>query len=192
MFGKDVQHNDNGDKRERHNGGKWQSVYVLILLDRRRGEYERGMTYVGRKKTPERPGLGRVCRKRRCNLRADKYNIGRLLRNATERRKGFVDIQLFAEKHSGENVRNLPSIVLKRFYDRLGDIRHGEHYETTPTGARKVTIDDDNDYLYDITYTGTFGDPQIVSANTIPYHKAGRDGSKMKTTKGKYDKKKKD
>lgn len=40
-----------------------------------------------------------------------RYNIGRLLRNATERRKGFVDIQLFAEKHSGENVRNLPPIV---------------------------------------------------------------------------------
>lgn len=40
-----------------------------------------------------------------------RYNIGRLLRNATERRKGFVDIQLFAEKHSGEYVRNLPPIV---------------------------------------------------------------------------------
>ena len=192
MFGKYVPHNDNGDKRERRNGGKRQSVYVLVLLGRRRGKYERGVTYVGRKKTPERPGLGRVCRKRRCNLRADKYNIGRLLRNATERRKGFVDIQLFAEKHSGENVRNLPPIVLKRFYKRLGDIRHGEHYETTPTGKKVVVIDDDLGRLWRVTCIGTFGEPQIVSANTTPYHKAGRDGSKMKTTKGKYDKKKKD
>ena len=43
LFGKDVQHNDNGDKRERRNGGKRQSVYVLVLLGRRRGEYERGV-----------------------------------------------------------------------------------------------------------------------------------------------------
>lgn len=73
-----------------------------------------------------------------------RYTINRLLQNAKERRKTFVDIQLFAEKHSGKNVRNLPPIVLARFYERLGDIRHGEYYETTPTGARKVTIDDDH------------------------------------------------
>ena len=47
LFGKDVPHNDNEDKRERRNGSKRQSVYVLVLLGRRRGEYERGMTYVG-------------------------------------------------------------------------------------------------------------------------------------------------
>ena len=121
-----------------------------------------------------------------------RYNIGRLLRNATERHKGFVDIQLFAEKHSGENVRNLPPIVLKRFYKRLGDIRHGEHYETTPTGARKVTIDDDNGYLYDITYTGTFGEPQIEKVISYSHDKAGRNGNDIKKTRGKYGKKKKD
>ena len=46
LFGKDVPHNDNGDKRERRNGGKRQSVYVLVLLGRRRGEYERGLIFV--------------------------------------------------------------------------------------------------------------------------------------------------
>ena len=121
-----------------------------------------------------------------------RYNIGRLLRNATERRKGFVDIQLFAEKHSGENVRNLPPIVLKRFYKRLGDIRHGEYYETTPTGARKVTIYDDNGYLYDITYTGTFGEPQIEKVISYSHDKAGRSENDTKKTRAKYDKKKKD
>lgn len=121
-----------------------------------------------------------------------RYNITRLLRRMDAQRKGFVDIQLFAEKHSGKNVRNLPPIVLARFYDRLGNIRHGEYYETTPTGERVVVIDDDHGRLYRITYTGTFGEPQIVSANTILYRKAGRGGSKMKTTKGKYDKKRKD
>ena len=120
-----------------------------------------------------------------------RYNIGRLLRNATERRKGFVDIQLFAKKHSGENMRNLPRIVLARFYDRLGNIRHGEYYETTPTGERVVVIDDDHGHLWRITYAGTYGEPQIMGAKTIPYRKAGRGGSK-KTTKGKHDKKKSD
>lgn len=121
-----------------------------------------------------------------------RYNIGRLLRNATERRKGFVDIQLFAEKHSGENAHDLPPIVLARFYDRLGNIRHGEHYETTPTGARKVTIDDDNGCLYDITYTGTFGEPQIEKVISYSHDKAGRNGNYTKKTRAKYDKKKKD
>ena len=46
LFGKFVPHNDNGDKRERRNGGKRQSVYVLVLLGRRRGEYERGLIFV--------------------------------------------------------------------------------------------------------------------------------------------------
>lgn len=46
LFGKYVPHNDNGDKRERRNGGKRQSVYVLILLGGRRGEYERGLIFV--------------------------------------------------------------------------------------------------------------------------------------------------
>lgn len=144
------------------------------------------------RKHPRDPDSGEFVEKGAAISERTRYNIGRLLRNATERRKGFVDIQLFAEKHSGENVRNLPSIVLKRFYKRLGDIRHGEYYETTPTGKRVVVIDDDLGRLWRVTYTGTFGEPQIVSANTIPYHKAGRDGSKMKVTKGKYDKKGKD
>ena len=46
LFGKYVPHNGNGDKRERRNGGKRQSVYVLVLLGRRRGEYERGLVFV--------------------------------------------------------------------------------------------------------------------------------------------------
>lgn len=144
------------------------------------------------RKHPRDPDSGEFVEKGVAIFERTRYNIGRLLRHATERRKGFVDIQLFAKKHSGENVRNLPPIVLARFYDRLGDIRHGEHYETTPTGERVVVIDDDHGHLWRITYAGTYGEPQIVSANTIPYRKAGRDGSKMKVTKGKYDKKGKD
>lgn len=42
LFGKDVQHNYNGDQRKRRNGGKRQSVYVLVLLGRRRDQHERG------------------------------------------------------------------------------------------------------------------------------------------------------
>ena len=41
-----VPHNGNGDKRERRNCGKRQSVYVLVLLGRRRGKYERGLIFV--------------------------------------------------------------------------------------------------------------------------------------------------
>ena len=144
------------------------------------------------RKHPRDPGSGEFVEKGVAISERTRYNIGRLLRNATERRKGFVDIQLFAKKHSGENVRNLPPIVLARFYDRLGDIRHGEHYETTPTGARKVTIDDDNGYLYDITYTGTFGEPQIEKVISYSHDKAGRNENDTKKTRGKYGKKKKD
>ena len=144
------------------------------------------------RKHPRDPGSGEFVEKGVAISERTRYNIGRLLRNATERRKGFVDIQLFAKKHSGENVRNLPPIVLARFYDRLGDIRHGEHYEATPTGARKVTIDDDNGYLYDITYTGTFGEPQIEKVISYSHDKAGRNENDTKKTRGKYGKKKKD
>lgn len=144
------------------------------------------------RKHPRDPDSGEFVEKGVAISERTRYNIGRLLRSATERRKGFVDIQLFAEKHSGENVRNLPPIVLARFYDRLGNIRHGEYYEITPTGARKVTIDDDNGYLYDITYTGTFGEPQIEKVISYSHDKAGRKGNDTKKTRAKYDKKKKD
>ncbi len=144
------------------------------------------------RKHPRDPDSGEFVEKGVAISERTRYNIGRLLRNATERRKGFVDIQLFAEKHSGDNVRNLPQIVLKRFYKRLGDIRHGEYYETTPTGARKVTIDDDNGYLYDITYTGTFGEPQILKARIYSYDKAGRNAKIKAKRKKKYDKGRKD
>lgn len=117
-----------------------------------------------------------------------RYNITRLLRRMDAQRKGFVDIQLFAEKHSGKNVRRLPRIVLARFYDRLGDIRHGEYYETTPTGERVVVIDDDHGRLYRITYTGTFGEPQIVKARVYSYDKAGRTAKIKAKRKKKYDK----
>ena len=46
LFGKYVPHNDNGDKCERRNSGKRQSVYVLVLLGGRRGKYERGLIFV--------------------------------------------------------------------------------------------------------------------------------------------------
>lgn len=141
---------------------------------------------------PRDPNTGEFVEKGIAISKRTRYTINRLLQNAKERRKTFVDIQLFAEKHSGKNVHNLPPVVLARFYDRLGNIRHGEYYETTPTGARKVTIDDDHGYLYDITYTGTFGVPQIEKVISYPHNKAGRNSSDTKKTRVKYDKKKKD
>ena len=55
-----------------------------------------------------------------------------------------------------------------------------------------MTIDDDNGYLYDITYTGTFGEPQIEKVISYSHDKAGRNEDDTKKTRAKYGKKKKD
>lgn len=116
-----------------------------------------------------------------------RYNITRLLRRMDAQRKGFVDIQLFAEKHRGKNVRRLPQIVLARFYDQLGKILHGGYYETTPSGDRIVTIGDDKGYMYEITYSGTFEEPIILNAVKYSHNLAGRNGNKRKQAKEGYD-----
>ena len=86
----------------------------------------------------------------------------------------------------------LPKEVWAKFYARLGDIRHGEHFETTPNGSRKVTIDGGRGVLYDILFAGTFGRPLVMGVRAYSHDKAGRNTELKARGKEIYERRNKD